>query len=84
MEEQKFISEKTLRQANDEARELKRKFKYWLSTEEGLAVAKNLFEVFATLPAGPITKLDYVRHCGRQEVINYILKHGGVLDGDKQ
>jgi hypothetical protein len=61
-------------------KQLKTTFRRWIRNEDGMAVFRNLFQVFGK-PPNSGGEMDFARFTGRMEVLNYIIHHSELLGG---
>jgi hypothetical protein len=67
--------------AASEAAALKKLFRSWARSRDGVQIIGNLFQVFGGTPAAESDGLAHARFAGRQDVLHYILRHGALLEG---
>ncbi|MDR3117587.1 MAG: hypothetical protein LBT98_03385 [Puniceicoccales bacterium] len=67
--------------AVSEAAAMKKLFRSWAKSREGVQIIGNLFQVFGGTPNPDADGLAHARFSGRQDVLHYILRHGALLEG---
>jgi hypothetical protein len=76
----RWMSEETQHRLADEMRRLKMSFKTFLRNEDGLALFRNLFQVFGRPPDGN-SEIEFARFTGWMDVLNYIIHNSELLKG---